>query len=432
MHEGCNARAFVHVTASRDDSFAPDNVFFITAPPKRFQIKSSVFNQYDVPRDLLDHVVVFEPIKPDPRGPELTEADIVDARSVAQTLLDGSLLSSQMLSALDQLLFSVPVGPESHLAGDTVTDSLRRAFERNHLPLPRDAIVSHTKGGPLWQIDAGARRYVVRRSDESLGVYLSNPIQAEFEDRAVQSLSESATRQLIQTLNYVIRQKDLAAHGTRGDLVWENRRAIDQHFAGAITPSNQARRIPVYVAHNEILLYTWEEDECWLDKGATSATLLDDPRIKNDSCLPPTGTAERLLNLNRGDIIILEEVKGPKTGSSSDADPQHRQAVRLTRVCQSTDPLNGRRVLHVQWHKDDVLRFPLCLSARSAAPGCEPVSNVSVVRGNIILCDHGAHVSGQIVGHGRRCVAADQLWFGVGRARVDSEQDTVFAGARRR
>ena len=36
-------------------------------------------------------------------------------------------------------------------------------------------------------------------------------------------------------------------------------------------------------------------------------------------------------NLAINDVLIFEEVIGPNTGNPADADPLHRQAVRLTK-----------------------------------------------------------------------------------------------------
>ena len=80
--------------------------------------------------------------------------------------------------------------------------------------------------------------------------------------------------------------------------------------------------IQAYAAHSEIDFYTWGNSECCIPQGATSATLVD------------TG-----LHLCPGDVLIFEEVIGPKTGNPSDADPTHRQAVKLTKVKPGTDRL---------------------------------------------------------------------------------------------
>jgi len=74
----------------------------------------------------------------------------------------------------------------------------------------------------------------------------------------------------------------------------------------------------LFTAHNEINFYTWSGERCCLPKGATCATLCDDENNR--------------LRLCAGDVLIFEEALGPRTGQHGDADPAHRQAVRLTRV----------------------------------------------------------------------------------------------------
>jgi predicted phage baseplate assembly protein len=190
----------------------------------------------------------------------------------------------------------------------------------------------------------------------------------------------------------------------------------------------------LYAAHNEIKFYTWRDTECCLPRGATSATLIDgwsddattpaDPNTqtpahdvpisayggKDSGAGTPTsqralldlgppaketeqqtvgGPRERKLHLKVGDVLILEEVRGPKTGAEPDADKSHRHAVRLTSVEQAFDPLDGRPVVNVEWDAEDALPFALCISSIGEPPCCELIENVSVARGNVILADHG-------------------------------------------
>jgi hypothetical protein len=145
----------------------------------------------------------------------------------------------------------------------------------------------------------------------------------------------------------------------------------------------------LYEGNNLIHVYTWGDERCCLPKGATRATLLDE------------GT-ERV-RLRAGDVIVLEEVLGPETGRARDADVRHRQAVRLTRVTPAAtpspnhpdeldppakllDPLTGKAIVEIEWSARDALRFPLCVSAEVAG---KPVVDVSLVRGNVVLADHG-------------------------------------------
>jgi baseplate J-like protein len=148
----------------------------------------------------------------------------------------------------------------------------------------------------------------------------------------------------------------------------------------------------LYAAHNEIELYTWGERECCLPRGATGATLRG-----------------RLDDLERGDFLLFEEVCGPNTGAPEDADPKHRHVVRLTRVAPTRDELGGRfaqqpdddpvDVTEIEWHPEDALPFPLCISARKDEEhGGDYVDNVSVARGNIVLADHGLTIESEPLG----------------------------------
>jgi hypothetical protein len=141
----------------------------------------------------------------------------------------------------------------------------------------------------------------------------------------------------------------------------------------------------LYPQHNEIGFYTWGASDCCLPKGATRATL-----------------AGRLNRLAPGDVLILEEVRGPRTGVPGDADPAHRHAVRLTRVTLAEDPLGGRfrtpptpdpvDVTGIEWSAADALPFPLCVSATVEKDGKDVPIAVSVARGNIVPADHGLSV----------------------------------------
>ncbi|HEY4146794.1 putative baseplate assembly protein [Pinirhizobacter sp.] len=139
----------------------------------------------------------------------------------------------------------------------------------------------------------------------------------------------------------------------------------------------------IVAAHSTIHIYTWGDELCCLHKGATRATLVD------GSAPNPDGGGGRALKLAVGDFIVFEEVLGIVTGNPADADPAHRQVVRLTAVEPSQDPLDGTPLVDVTWDACDTLTFDLCLSIRRASPDCSLVTGVSVVRGNVLLVDHG-------------------------------------------
>lgn len=132
--------------------------------------------------------------------------------------------------------------------------------------------------------------------------------------------------------------------------------------------------VMLFATHNELPFYTWSDQRCCLPKGSTGATL--------DGHFP---------DLKKGDMLIFEEIVGPDTGQPGDADPAHRQAVRLAQnPALETDPLDGHLITEIEWSADDALTVPLCISSRTDAEhGEKYIPKVSVARGNIVLADHG-------------------------------------------
>ncbi|MFF5477921.1 putative baseplate assembly protein [Streptomyces sp. NPDC012935] len=151
-------------------------------------------------------------------------------------------------------------------------------------------------------------------------------------------------------------------------------------------PVVTADPLELRAAHNAIRLWSWGGEVCTLSKGATSATL-------RDEWVDPETCRERRLDLRPGDVLVLEEVKGPRTGTPGDADPSHRQAVRLTSVTPAVDRIEDQPVLEVTWAAADALRFPLCLTTRGGRD-CLPVDDVTIARGNVVLVDHGRTLHG--------------------------------------
>jgi len=146
--------------------------------------------------------------------------------------------------------------------------------------------------------------------------------------------------------------------------------------------------VQLRAAHNRFDFYTWGDTRCCLPRGTTRATL-----------------AGHWPELAAGDVLILQEVLGPRTGQAEDADPTHRQAVRLTAVrafegeTPLIDPLTELPITEIQWHADDALTFPLCLSAQTdPAHGDRPIDNVSIALGNNILVDHGRTIENEALG----------------------------------
>jgi hypothetical protein len=137
--------------------------------------------------------------------------------------------------------------------------------------------------------------------------------------------------------------------------------------------------------HNEMRFYAWGARECCLPAGATGATLRGS-----------------FSDLKPGYVLILTEALGPQTGEAADADPTRRHAVRLQKVTLAADPIGGQfdtpatnapaPLTEIEWHAEDALPFPLCISGRL---GTTYFEDMSVALGNIVLADHGLTVEGE-------------------------------------
>jgi hypothetical protein len=172
-------------------------------------------------------------------------------------------------------------------------------------------------------------------------------------------------------------------------------------------------------AHSKIHFYTWGDHQCCLPKGTTQATIYKRWQREPQLILPPArsidvgsdGTEDPLessheepkVDLQIGDILIFEEVKGANTGNKADANPAHRHVVRLTKVEKNedalyNDPIDNSpvRLLEIEWAIEDALPFSLCISALGAAPDCCLIENISVARGNVILVDHGRTITEEL------------------------------------
>lgn len=132
---------------------------------------------------------------------------------------------------------------------------------------------------------------------------------------------------------------------------------------------------------SHLAFYTWGETGCCLGAGSTSATLLGHhPKLR------------------AGDVLVLVETASPGTGQAADADPAHRQAVRLIDVRDSSDPSGGLfldthpntpvDVTEIRWAAEDALTFPLCVAADDGLVTAE-------AWGNIVAVDHGMTVTGE-------------------------------------
>jgi hypothetical protein len=155
----------------------------------------------------------------------------------------------------------------------------------------------------------------------------------------------------------------------------------------------------LFALHNRMPFYSWSDARCMLPAGSTRATL-----------------AGHFPALHAGEVLMFEEVVGPRTGNAADADPARRHPVRLVSadafdgINPLVDPLNGDPVTEITWRQEDALPFPLCISAITDEEfGAVTVPEVSVARGNIVLADHGRSIAGEPLGI---VPSADLAWAG--------------------
>ena len=116
------------------------------------------------------------------------------------------------------------------------------------------------------------------------------------------------------------------------------------------SPRNNAKPVVFETAYEATLrkgnsaipLYTWNDDQCCLPRGATRATLAD--------------TKPRSISLAAGDVIVFEEVRDPETGLlKADPDPSRAHAVRLTVATKAVDPVPATpvNVVEIEWGDED-------------------------------------------------------------------------------
>lgn len=345
---------------------------------------------------------------------------------------------------LDRMALIVPGWTETHAPDLGIALVELLAYVGDYLSYYQDAVATEAYLGTARQ------RISVRRHARLVDYLMHDGCNA----RAWLTMSTDIERQFDPTQIYIITSYAGAPTDrhilTPADLV-----GVDAASYEVFEPLywNGGQKISVIPAHSEIHFYTWGDCECCLAQYSTSATLVDawvDPPTSDGQPTSPTptgtpaapprtvttpattaGTAGALtvasampiaaitpaarttdaaaatstasdglpgkirgLQLKVGDILIFEEVLGPKTGQTPDADPSHRQAVRLTKVTPGVDPLYGEKpygtpVVEIEWASEDALTFPLCISSQNRSPDCGCLENVSVARGNVILVDNG-------------------------------------------
>jgi hypothetical protein len=302
---------------------------------------------------------------------------------------------------LDRLSVLMPDWTERHVPDIGVMLVEILAYTGDYLSYYQDAVATEA------YLDTARQRISVRRHARLVDYFLHEGCNA----RAWVCVEVDADLEL--DANDVAFITGVPRTGnTNNALSWNDLREVAGDTYEVFEPLVQDRSTPLQLlrAHTKIFFYTWGQTRCCIEKGSTSATLLDAwilTPIETDKDAyqnaadykkqPPQQKTkkERSLKLKPGDVLILEEVLGPITGLESDADPMRRHAVRLTSVKTGEDKLRKTKdglptpYVEIQWSPEDALPFTFCVSAIGAAPDCVYLENVSVARGNVILADHG-------------------------------------------
>jgi hypothetical protein len=315
---------------------------------------------------------------------------------------------------LDRLAVVMPDWQERHVPDIGIALVEVLAYVGDHLSYYQDAVATEA------YLDTARQRISVRRHAR----LVDYPMHEGCNARAWVCVATDTDVDLdAQQVSFVTGHND--ALPVEGRVItWDDLRevAASQYEVFEPLAADPKKPIQLLQAHNRLRFYTWGDRECCLSKGATAATLQDEWEVPRepepDSAEPKTYTdatqqtspdkpstpppeeddTSRKLQLAEGDVLIFEEVVGPRTGNPADADPKHRHAVRLVRVTPGVDPLCNQPVLEIEWAEEDALPFPLCISTTSDAPDCEALEDVSIACGNVILVDHGRRIEGEDLG----------------------------------
>ena len=316
---------------------------------------------------------------------------------------------------LDRLALIMPDWQERHVPDVGVVLVELLAYVGDHLSYYQDAVATEA------YLDTARQRISVRRHARLVDYHMHGGCNA----RAWVCVDTDADLALDPSDVYFITGKGLPVSSTV--LTPEDLRNIPASQYEVFEPLVEKPDQPMqlYAAHSEIHFYTWGDRECCLPRGATSATLRDGVGVEilkkeqGVAWVPDESEEEtrrpivqiqakepqvdwdyqRELHLEPGDVLIFEEVKGPKTSNPADADPAHRHAVYLTNVEEAVDELYHQPVIEIEWAEADALPFPICISTIGPPHlQCSMIKEVSVARGNVILVDHGRRIEAEDLG----------------------------------
>ena len=188
-------------------------------------------------------------------------------------------------------------------------------------------------------------------------------------------------------------------------------KVLREHSGCAVFEPVVSKSFKFWQSHNECRIHDWGRAIPCLPRGATSAYLVNQAarnvaavaEAKRAQDQGPDDKTERpgetdWLQFRPGDVLVLEEILSPWTGTSADADPSHRHVVRITNVdYDHRDDLHHNQgklcslpLVKITWDEADALPFTLWISKPPDADWADTNgASLSVARGNILLVDHG-------------------------------------------
>lgn len=365
--------------------------------------------------------------KPEPCAPE----QVYPPPSINYLARDFQSFRQLML---DRLLVTMPEWRERHIPDIGITLVELMAYVADQLSYSLDAVATEA------YLSTARLRISVRRHARLVDYRMHEGCNA----RAWVTIACDSDQTFdITDLAFAV-PPDNAVVRTPGLVDWNTLQEASDAIIFEAVDIYGTGKVSIIAMHSEIHFYTWGDTECCLPIGSTRASLLNEPlerkanperanvedsNVGSDSdcqhkpdgqenayshakvqgsASKQAGTETNLpgtqctnvnstvhegnfLQLKIGDVLILEETRGPRTGAAADADPSKRHVVRLTGVTPTRDPLTGKSVLEIEWGYEDALPFTLCLSSRTDAPDCEMVET-AVARGNVILIDQGVTI----------------------------------------
>ncbi|TXE07857.1 putative baseplate assembly protein [Gelidibacter salicanalis] len=273
---------------------------------------------------------------------------------------------------LDRLSLLMPDWTERNAAdlGITLVEIL--AYVGDYLSYRQDAISTEA------YLRTARKRISVRRHARLIDYYMHDGLNARtWVQIQVDEESDRAILKKVDETGFITKflTKGMA---DKSDTALMSKIQFDSTFENSQLVFEPVHDIQLFSAHNKMSFHNYGEQNCCLPKGATEATLVG-----------------RLDDLKINDVLILEEIIGPKTGATVDANPDHRHAIKITDISFHTDfdftdtLAEVIDITLITWSEEDALPFPLCTSTVLDVEDRDQVFEVSVARGNVVLVDHG-------------------------------------------